>query len=39
MTETKLITVKDLATRHKLEPRQLRIILRSTGMRVKDGRC
>jgi hypothetical protein len=38
MTEPKLITVKELAARHKMEPRQLRIILRSTGMRAKDGR-
>jgi len=38
MTEPKIVTVKDLAARHKLEPRQLRVILRSTGMRAKDGR-
>lgn len=37
-TEPKLITVKDLASRHKLEPRRLRVILRSTGMRAKDGK-
>lgn len=37
MTEPKLITVKDLAARYKMEPRQLRIILRSTGMRAKQG--
>jgi hypothetical protein len=38
MTEPKLITAKDLAARHKMEPRRLRVILRSTGMRAKDGR-
>jgi hypothetical protein len=38
MTEPKIITVKDLAARHKIEPRRLRVILRSTGMRAKDGR-
>lgn len=38
MTESKIVTVKDLAARHKMEPRQLRVILRSTGMRAKEGR-
>lgn len=33
-----MLTVKDLAARHKMEPRRLRVILRSTGMRAKDGR-
>jgi hypothetical protein len=36
--EPKMITVKELAARHKMEPRRLRVILRSTGMRAKDGR-
>jgi len=36
--ELKTLTVKDLAARHKMEPRRLRVILRSTGMRAKDGR-
>jgi len=38
MTEAKVITVRDLAARHKMEPRRLRVILRSAGMRAKDGR-
>lgn len=37
-TDLKVITVKDLASRHKMEPRRLRVILRSTGMRAKDGK-
>ena len=36
--EPKMITVKELAARYKMEPRRLRVILRSTGMRAKDGR-
>ncbi len=36
--DAKLITVKELAARHKIEPRRLRLILQSTGMRAKDGR-
>ena len=36
--EPKIVTVKELAARHKMEPRRLRVILRSTGMRAKDGR-
>ena len=38
MAEAKIITVKELAARHKMEPRRLRVILRSTGMRAKDGK-
>ena len=38
MTDAKIVTVKELASRHKIEPRRLRVILRSTGMRAKDGR-
>jgi hypothetical protein len=38
MAEPKMITVKEVAARQKMEPRRLRVILRSTGMRAKDGR-
>jgi len=38
MTEAKIVTVKELAAKHKMEPRRLRVILRSTGMRAKDGK-
>jgi hypothetical protein len=34
--EVKTITIREVAAHHKLEPRRLRVILRSTGMRAKD---
>jgi len=36
--EIKTVTVRDLATKLKLEPKRLRAILRSNGMTAKDGR-
>jgi phage antirepressor YoqD-like protein len=36
--EAKTVTVNDLATKLKIEPKRLRAILRSNGMSAKDGR-
>jgi phage antirepressor YoqD-like protein len=36
--EAKTATVRDLATKLKVEPKRLRTILRSNGMHAKDGR-
>lgn len=36
--EQKIVTVRDLATKLKIEPKRLRAIMRANGMHTKDGR-
>jgi phage antirepressor YoqD-like protein len=35
--EQKTVTVRDLATKFKIEPKRLRAIMRANGMHAKDG--
>lgn len=37
-TEVKTVTVRDLATKLKIEPKRLRSIMRASGMKAKGGR-
>ena len=36
--EAQIVTVRDLATKLKIEPKRLRAIMRANGMQAKDGR-